>query len=128
VVAAQGTASLNVTVAASIILHHFAVWAAYPERQREGAKYLVDPKPQRTTVRGQVPLSPEERAAMVQQRRGRAAAVECCDGVEGLEGGGGEGLEDAGESWVLQAGGLDALMNGLEVKHDAAAAAAGGAS
>ncbi|KAF6252749.1 Alpha/beta knot methyltransferase [Scenedesmus sp. NREL 46B-D3] len=39
----QGTASLNVTVAASIILHHFAVWAAYPERQREGAKFTVDP-------------------------------------------------------------------------------------
>lgn len=30
-----GTASLNVAVAASIILHHFANWAGYPERQRE---------------------------------------------------------------------------------------------
>lgn len=30
-----GTASLNVAVAASIILHHFAHWAGYPERQRE---------------------------------------------------------------------------------------------
>lgn len=30
-----GTASLNVAVAASIVLHHFALFAGYPERQRE---------------------------------------------------------------------------------------------
>jgi tRNA C32,U32 (ribose-2'-O)-methylase TrmJ len=43
-----GTASLNVTVAASIILQNFAVWAGYQERQREGAKYIVDERPPRT--------------------------------------------------------------------------------
>lgn len=31
----NGTASLNVAVAASIVLHHFALWAGYPERPRE---------------------------------------------------------------------------------------------
>ena len=38
-----GTASLNVTVAASIVMHHFAVWANYKEAPREGdrAKFLV---------------------------------------------------------------------------------------
>ena len=36
-----GTASLNVAIAASIVLHHFAVWAAYPERGREGFKFVV---------------------------------------------------------------------------------------
>lgn len=39
-----GTASLNVTVAASIVLHHFAVWAGFSERTREGSKFLVADK------------------------------------------------------------------------------------
>jgi hypothetical protein len=119
----QGTASLNVTVAASIILHHFAVWAAYPERQREGAKFIVDPKPQRTTVRGQVPLSPEEHAALVQQRRGRGLAG-AGDEVDGLEAG---GVQD-GEEWLLQAGGLEGLMDGVVggvVQADAASVSVG---
>ena len=33
-----GTASLNVAVAASIILHRFATWAGYRERTRDGTK------------------------------------------------------------------------------------------
>ncbi|MFS7962597.1 putative tRNA (guanosine(18)-2'-O)-methyltransferase [Helianthus anomalus] len=40
-----GTASLNVTVAASIILHHFAVWAGFPERTRDGNKFVVAERP-----------------------------------------------------------------------------------
>ena len=41
-----GTASLNVTVAASIVLQHFAVWAQLPrERPREGAKFDVGSSP-----------------------------------------------------------------------------------
>lgn len=40
-----GTASLNVTVAASIVLHHFGVWAGFPERGREGNKFVVADKP-----------------------------------------------------------------------------------
>ncbi|KAL3641947.1 hypothetical protein CASFOL_012762 [Castilleja foliolosa] len=40
-----GTASLNVTVAASIILHHYAVWAGFSERTREGNKFIVAEKP-----------------------------------------------------------------------------------
>lgn len=47
-----GTASLNVTVAASIVLHRFAVWAGFCERNRCGAKFVVGEKPQRTTRRG----------------------------------------------------------------------------
>ena len=49
----QGTASLNVTVAASIVLHHFAVWAGYQESSRHGFKYDVAAPPQRTAPRGQ---------------------------------------------------------------------------
>ncbi|KAL8486310.1 hypothetical protein ACS0TY_023132 [Phlomoides rotata] len=40
-----GTASLNVTVAASIVLHQFGVWAGFSERSREGNKFLVTEKP-----------------------------------------------------------------------------------
>lgn len=49
----QGTASLNVTVAASIVLHNFAVWAGYQESSRHGFKYDVAAPPQRTAPRGQ---------------------------------------------------------------------------
>mmetsp|Transcript_3 Transcript_3/g.5 ORF Transcript_3/g.5 Transcript_3/m.5 type:complete len:235 (+) Transcript_3:159-863(+) len=38
----HGTASLNVAVAASIVLHHFSVWAKYEESSREGFKFVVD--------------------------------------------------------------------------------------
>ena len=47
-----GTASLNVTVAASIVLHHFAVWAGLPERERRQQKFVVAERPQRTVARG----------------------------------------------------------------------------
>ena len=48
-----GTASLNVTVAASIIFHQFSAWARYPERTRDTAKgremkYLVAEIKQKT--------------------------------------------------------------------------------
>ncbi|XP_047334319.1 putative TrmH family tRNA/rRNA methyltransferase [Impatiens glandulifera] len=40
-----GTASLNVTVAASIVLHHFGAWAGFSERSRDGNKYVVADRP-----------------------------------------------------------------------------------
>uniref|UniRef100_A0A0D6R3N5 tRNA/rRNA methyltransferase SpoU type domain-containing protein n=1 Tax=Araucaria cunninghamii TaxID=56994 RepID=A0A0D6R3N5_ARACU len=46
-----GTASLNVTIAASIVLHHFAVWAGFPERRRDGQKFVVAEKPVRQVRR-----------------------------------------------------------------------------
>ncbi|XP_013598544.1 PREDICTED: uncharacterized protein LOC106306462 [Brassica oleracea var. oleracea] len=42
-----GTASLNVTVAASIVLHHFGVWAGFSERVRDGSKFIVADRPLR---------------------------------------------------------------------------------
>ena len=48
----SGTASLNVTVAASILLQHYAVWAGYSERERDQHKFVVASKPERTTARG----------------------------------------------------------------------------
>ncbi len=47
-----GTASLNVTVATTVVLHHFALWAGYQEHARDGYKYVVAPKPLRTHSRG----------------------------------------------------------------------------
>ena len=38
----NGTASLNVNVAASIVFHHFAEYARYKERPREGQKFIVE--------------------------------------------------------------------------------------
>eukprot|EP00913_Durusdinium_trenchii_P031493 g29486.t1 len=37
------TASLNVAIAGSIVLHHFATWAQMAEHPRQGEKYLVEP-------------------------------------------------------------------------------------
>jgi len=63
-----GTASLNVAVAASIVLHTFAVWAGYQENSRSGYKYDVADRPQRTAPRGEVPLTQEEKAALRARR------------------------------------------------------------
>lgn len=49
-----GTASLNVAVAASIVLHHFALWAGFPERGREGQKFIVAPRPQSARGKGEM--------------------------------------------------------------------------
>lgn len=49
-----GTASLNVSVAAAIVLHHFALWASFPERSRQGEKYDVGERPVRRVARGKI--------------------------------------------------------------------------
>ncbi|CAK9046142.1 unnamed protein product [Durusdinium trenchii] len=43
------TASLNVAIAGSIVLHHFATWAQMAEHPRQGEKYLVDLEEARPT-------------------------------------------------------------------------------
>lgn len=50
-----GTASLNVNVAAAIVLHQFTVWAGYAERPRAGQKYVVGQRPLRSGPRGMSP-------------------------------------------------------------------------
>ncbi|CAI5486908.1 unnamed protein product [Closterium sp. Naga37s-1] len=92
-----GTASLNVIVAASIVLHHFAVWAQYPEREREGAKFSVAARPLRRGPRNRCPEDPAELTA---RRQGRQEAADSDtwqdfeDGSLGLL----EGEEGDGES------------------------------
>ena len=86
-----GTASLNVAVAASIILHHYAVWAGYEERSRTGFKFDVAERPHRTSARGTVPLSEEEIAELRAKRAAKRAAAEA--ELEGADRGGREDIE-----------------------------------
>ncbi|XP_024527157.1 uncharacterized protein LOC9634363 isoform X3 [Selaginella moellendorffii] len=63
----SGTASLNVTVAASIVLHHFSVWAGFPERERDGQKFIVADRPARR--QGLICSNPEEVTQARQQKK-----------------------------------------------------------
>ena len=77
----EGTASLNVTTAAAIALHHFGAWAGYREARRSGHKFEVGQRPQRTHARGVAPGGEggggaEDVRAARQRRREAAAADE----------------------------------------------------
>jgi hypothetical protein len=50
-------------------MHHFALWAAYPERGREGEKFIVAERRRRTAKRGVVGDAPDD----VRARRAAAA-------------------------------------------------------
>ncbi|KAJ6790632.1 uncharacterized protein M6B38_367300 [Iris pallida] len=63
-----GTASLNVTVAASIVLHHFGVWAGFPERNRVGSKFTVAEKPVKQVRRNYCVESIE---SVIEERKSR---------------------------------------------------------
>ena len=51
----SGTASLNVYVAASIVLHHFATWAGYHEQSRTAGKFDLSERPIRLSAKGDEP-------------------------------------------------------------------------
>ncbi|PIA44715.1 hypothetical protein AQUCO_01700363v1 [Aquilegia coerulea] len=63
-----GTASLNVTVAASIVLHHFGVWAGFSERTREGNKFVVAEKPVKQVRRN---YCAETKESVIEERKVR---------------------------------------------------------
>ncbi|CAN6677008.1 unnamed protein product [Malus baccata var. baccata] len=63
-----GTASLNVTVGASIVLHQFGVWAGFPGRTREGNKFIVAEKPEKQTRRS---FCAETADSVIEQRKCR---------------------------------------------------------
>lgn len=84
-----GTASLNVAVAASIVLHTYAVWAGYSERKREGYKFVVAARPQRTAKRGCAPLSVDEKA-----QRAATRALNATEDVQGFD------FSDLSIDWV----------------------------
>ncbi|KAH9683124.1 SpoU methylase domain-containing protein [Citrus sinensis] len=68
-----GTASLNVTVAASIVLHHFGVWAGFSERTRDGNKYVVAERSARQVRRSFCAEKPESIIEMRRSRRENAS-------------------------------------------------------
>lgn len=78
-----GTASLNVVVAASIILHHFATWANFEERLSSGGKFLVGDRPLRRGSRNSCPEDAEE---VLERRRERDRAAAEDEWVENVNG------------------------------------------
>lgn len=68
-----GTASLNVTVAASIVLHHFGVWAGFSERTRDGNKYVVAERSARQVRQSFCAEKPESIIEMRRSRRENAS-------------------------------------------------------
>jgi len=72
----DGTASLNVCVATSIVLHQFAVWAGFQERERVGQKYVVGERPNRNAPRGVVPYTEAELEALRAARAEKKRAAE----------------------------------------------------
>lgn len=83
-----GTASLNVTVATSIVLHHFGAWAGYSEVGRDDYrdKFTVVPPPVKSGAEGEYDL--EKQAT----RRSKREAHEALGDVDPLAGGVGAGL------------------------------------
>mmetsp|Transcript_2533 Transcript_2533/g.8632 ORF Transcript_2533/g.8632 Transcript_2533/m.8632 type:complete len:106 (-) Transcript_2533:1153-1470(-) len=80
-----GTASLNVTVAGSIVLHHFALWAKYAETEREGYKYVLGERPRRQGKRG-VCEAPEEVRRRREEKRAAAKKAKGEDSDDGDQG------------------------------------------
>lgn len=70
------TASLNVAVAGSIVLHHFALWAALPEQPRRGEKYVTEPA--RSALDKFTNPTEAEREEMERKRLERAAKRRLC--------------------------------------------------
>ncbi len=98
-----GTASLNVAVACSIVLHHFACWAGYPEREREGFKFVVAPRQQRTTARGVAGDPAEIRAQREAAKSGRKRGEGSASGEN----------DEEGDDEDFLAGGLEGALEGL---------------
>ncbi|KAI0504335.1 hypothetical protein KFK09_015287 [Dendrobium nobile] len=63
-----GTASLNVTVAASIVLHHFGAWAGFAERSRNGNKFSVAERPVKQSRRN---FCSESVESIIEERKNR---------------------------------------------------------
>lgn len=86
-----GTASLNVAVAGSIAMHHFAIWAGFEERERQGFKYVVDQLEVKTA---ETPRTEEEKQISVErrERHEKDSLMETLGDYEGLDSL--EGLED----------------------------------
>lgn len=91
----RGTASLNVATAASIVLHHFAEWAQYPNHTSiTGFKFDVDTTKQRADAGHQLALQSGEANGMAEPAATRAAAATGAAGADSMAD---EAGDDAGE-------------------------------
>ena len=70
-----GTASLNVAVSASLVMHHFAQWAGYQERARVGEKYVVAEHPRGSERTNEDRLGKTRPRCEEDERRKREAAA-----------------------------------------------------
>lgn len=82
------TASLNVAIAGSIVLHHFALWARLPEQARRGEKYVLDAR--RDKLERFTNPTEAEHEEMVQKRAERSAKRR----LEDADGGGDDMADD----------------------------------
>ncbi|CAL1145087.1 unnamed protein product [Cladocopium goreaui] len=74
------TASLNVAIAGSIVLHHFATWAGMPEHPRNGEKFVLDPT--RSSLEKFQNPTEAEREEMERKRTERAKRRKECQEPE----------------------------------------------
>ena len=85
-----GTASLNVTVATSIVLHHFGVWAGYAEAPRQAGrdKFVVAALPAKRGPEGECDADTQD--ARRRAREEAEAAGQVAGFAEASDDGGGE--------------------------------------
>jgi tRNA(Leu) C34 or U34 (ribose-2'-O)-methylase TrmL len=108
-----GTASLNVVCAASIVLHHFAIWARMPEAPRDGEgrdKFAVIP-PRFDPDAPLTGIAAEKRAARA-EKRAAAEAVAAAAGAAAAEGGEGVVAAEAASGGAAATAGAAAADGG----------------
>lgn len=49
----NGTASLNVAIAGSIVFHHFGIWAKFTESSKRGTKYIIQDN-NKSNIKGKI--------------------------------------------------------------------------
>eukprot|EP00747_Dinoflagellata_sp_TGD_P030584 gnl/TRDRNA2_/TRDRNA2_134734_c0_seq3.p1 gnl/TRDRNA2_/TRDRNA2_134734_c0~~gnl/TRDRNA2_/TRDRNA2_134734_c0_seq3.p1 ORF type:complete len:111 (+),score=14.85 gnl/TRDRNA2_/TRDRNA2_134734_c0_seq3:223-555(+) len=76
------TASLNVAVAGSIVLHHFAIWSGMQEQPRSGEKF-VTAAPRSSLDRYRDPTEAES-LEIERKRAERAAKRHCAEEAEDI--------------------------------------------
>lgn len=119
-----GTASLNVAIASSIVLHHFSVWAGYPELPRDSSgldKFALRPPP---GEKGKDTAS--ALALRASREAARAAAADVA--LHAPWDGDGDEFDDDGEDAEAAADGADGSVLDDDGRATSAAASGGAGS
>eukprot|EP00941_MAST-03F_sp_MAST-3F-sp1_P003992 g3992.t1 len=82
----NGTHSLNVTVAASIVFHHFASFAGYPEITMTGAKFDIERRKKGVLTENELNIRSARKAKKAAKVAQAAAnsALACCELIPDL--------------------------------------------